>query len=268
MKLSLTDVIGHLLHSSSSWRYAPPPHSGCSQFNLYFEPPQSVHLCGRSPSLMSKQADLGDGTDATRKVAENAFELLEDYSCFRQKEWTSIRRDAVLEILRSQAYGMVGNSDATRSCAHCAGVMLYCQFRGFGCQQVDFVTDGWDNPFYARAVEASGKRSKIANIVIGLVCWNKKEWLRSLGHFEWAGATIPIALFLQGQLRHLMGEYGKALVVLKKAAKRDHCLANFSVGVMAKMGRGCKSDDNMAAQYIERARVLGTIGLRNSISKG
>jgi hypothetical protein len=62
-----------------------------------------------------------------------------------------------------------------KDCAHCAGVKLYCQYRGFGCPKEVFLASGDDNTFFVLTVRAADHGSKIANLVAGMVLRDRND---------------------------------------------------------------------------------------------
>ena len=94
---------------------------------------------------------MNGGNDQSKEVAFRAFSLLEDYSALTEP-WSSDRQQSILVSNRAQAYAMVSDP-GVKNCAHCAGVKLYCQYRGFGCSKVDFFGGGTTNAYYQRLLD-------------------------------------------------------------------------------------------------------------------
>jgi hypothetical protein len=185
---------------------------------------------------------MNGGNEQSKEVASRAFSLLEDYSALTEP-WTSVRQQLVLTSNRTQAYAMVSDP-GVKNCAHCAGVKLYCQYRGFGCSKVDFFANGTSNAYYKMVLEVAVHDNPIAYLVAGM--WNQAQRLpESAADFFQKAKGIALADVLLGDLHvgcmrwaEAFAAYNRASRLTKRAGSGP-VIALQSIAHCYKMGYGC-----------------------------
>ena len=136
---------------------------------------------------------MNGGKEQSKEVAFRAFSLLEDYSALTEP-WSSDRQQSILVSNRAQAYAMVSDP-GVKNCAHCAGVKLYCQYRGFGCSKVDFFASGTSNAYYKMVLNIAVHDNQVAYLVAGM--WNQSQGLleRAADFLQEAKGNVPPELW-------------------------------------------------------------------------
>ena len=204
---------------------------------------------------------MNGGNEKSKEVAFRAFSLLEDYSALTEP-WTSDRQQSILASNRTQAYAMVSDP-GVRNCAHCAGVTLYCQYRGFGCSKVDFFGGGTTNAYYQRLLDVAAVHDNhIAFLVAGM--WNQAQRVpeRAADWFKKAKG-IALADVLLGDLHVGVGGWAEAFAAynrasrLTKRAGSGPVIALHSIAHCYKMGYGCPLDKAQGTQKEEEATRRG-----------
>lgn len=185
---------------------------------------------------------MNGGNNQSKETAFRAFSLLEDYSALTER-WTVHRQQALLASNRTQAYAMVSDP-AVKNCAHCAGVKLYCQYRGFGCTKVDFFASGQSNAYYRMVLEVAMHDTKVGYLVAGM--WNQAQGiLERAADFLQKAKGIALADVLLGDLQVGCGRWGEAFTAYNRASRlttragSGPVIALQSVAYCYKMGYGC-----------------------------
>ena len=186
---------------------------------------------------------MDGGNSQSKQTAFRAYSLLEDYSALTEK-WPAERQQALLATNRTQAYGMVSDP-AVKNCAQCAGVKLYCQYRGFGCTKVDFFADGLLNAYYKMVLEVAMHDTKVANLVAGM--WNQAQGLQERAAFFFEQAKgIALADVLLGDLQVGCGRWAEAFTAYHRASRlttragSGPVIALQATAYCYRMGYGCQ----------------------------
>lgn len=203
---------------------------------------------------------MNGGNEQSKEVAFRAFSLLEDYSALTEP-WSSDRQQSLLASNRKQAYAMVSDP-GIKNCAHCAGVKLYCQYRGFGCSKVDFFGGGTSNAYYQRLLGLAVHDNQIAYLVAGM--WNQAQRVpeRAADWFKKAKgialADVLLGDVLVGCVRwaEAFAAYNRASRLTKRAGSGP-VIALQSIAHCYKMGYGCPIDKAQGIQKEEEARRRG-----------
>jgi hypothetical protein len=195
---------------------------------------------------------MNGGNEQSKEVAFRAFSLLEDYSALTEP-WTSVRQQSLLASNRTQAYAMVSDP-GVKNCAHCAGVKLYCQYRGFGCSKVDFFASGTSNAYYQMVLDVAAVHdNQIAYLVAGM--WNQAQRVPEKAA-DWFKKAKGIALadVLLGDLHvgcvrwaEAFAAYNRASRLTKRAGSGP-VIALYSIAHCYKMGYGCPIDKAQGIQ--------------------
>jgi len=203
---------------------------------------------------------MNGGNEQSKEVAFRAFSLLEDYSALTER-WTSDRQQSLLASNRKQAYAMVSDP-GVRNCAHCAGVKLYCQYRGFGCSKVDFFGGGTSNAYYQRLLGLAVHDNQIAYLVAGMWYQAQRVPERAADWFKKAKgialADVLLGDVLVGCVRwaEAFAAYNRASRLTKRAGSGP-VIALQSIAHCYKMGYGCPIDKAQGIQKEEEARRRG-----------
>jgi hypothetical protein len=204
---------------------------------------------------------MNGGNEQSKEVAFRAFSLLEDYSALTEP-WSSERQQSLLASNRTQAYAMVSDP-GVKHCAHCAGVLLYCQYRGFGCSKVDFFGGGTTNAYYQRLLHVAAVHdNRIAFLVAGM--WNQAQRVPETAA-DWFKKAKGIALadVLLGDLHVGCVRWAEAFAAyyrasrLTKRAGSGPVIALQSIAYCYKMGYGCTIDKAQGTQKEEEATRRG-----------
>ena len=202
---------------------------------------------------------MNKGTQASRNAAERAWSLLEDFSPYTMKGWQPERVESAMMGYRRQAYDMVslGSKDnSVQMCAHCVGVMLYCQFRGWGCAKEDFSSGGEANALLLKTGLAAKQGSKIASLVAGLVYQDRGDHMVAIYHFEICRG-VPMANVMRGDSHLALEQWKEGYEAYQCAAHQKHFLGINCVGAMLKKGWGCKLDVSKGNRLEQEALKLG-----------
>lgn len=204
---------------------------------------------------------MNGGNEQSKEVAFRAFSLLEDYSALTEP-WTSARQQSLLASNRTQAYAMVSDP-GVKNCAHCAGVKLYCQYRGFGCSKVDFFASATSNAYYQMVLDVAAVHdNQIAYLVAGM--WNQAQRVPERAAYWFQKAKgIALADVLLGDLHvgcvrwaEAFAAYNRASRLTKRAGSGP-VIALQSIAYCYKMGYGCPIDKAQGSQKEEEARRRG-----------
>ena len=160
---------------------------------------------------------------------------------------------------RRQAYDMVSLGSKDKSvpmCAHCVGIMLYCQFRGFGCAKEDFLSGGEANALFLKTGLAAKQGSKIASLVAGLVYQGRGDHIEAISHFEICRG-VPMANVMRGDSHLALEQYKDGYEAYQYAALQKHFMGINCAGAMLKKGWGCKLDVVKGNRLEQEALKLG-----------
>jgi hypothetical protein len=199
---------------------------------------------------------MNKGTQASKSKAENAWSLLEDWSPYTQKGWDAERVIKAMFNYRKSAYDIV-SGDSVLTCAHCAGVMLYCQFRGFGCAKEDFFEGGEANSLVVRTRLAAGLGSKIAYLVAGL--WHQCQGSHASAIYQFQQCrSVPMSNLFRGDSHVAINEWREAYDAYNWSATKDkHFLGMYGAGKLLKLGWGCTLDVHKGTDLELQAVKLG-----------
>jgi|LauGreDrversion4_2_1035121.scaffolds.fasta_scaffold110546_2 hypothetical protein len=204
---------------------------------------------------------MNGGKEQSKEVAFRAFSLLEDYSALTEP-WSSDRQQSILVSNRAQAYAMVSDP-GVKNCAHCAGVKLYCQYRGFGCSKVDFFGGGSSNAYYQRLLDVAAVHdNQIAYLVAGMWYQAQRVPERAAYWFQKAKG-IALADVLLGDLHVGCVRWAEAFAAYNRASRLTKrsgsgpVIALQSIAYCYKMGYGCLIDKAQGVQREEEARRRG-----------
>jgi hypothetical protein len=198
------------------------------------------------------------GTVYSKLAAERAWSLLEDWSPYTEKKYAPERVASAMNGYRKEAYDLVSNGSkdvSVLTCAHCVGVMLYCQYRGFGCAKEDFVS-GYPNPFMLKTGLAAQLGSKVASLVAGLFHQGNGDHDQAIHHFEQCRG-VPMANVMRGDSYCALQKWREAYEAYQRATKLDHVVGIHCLGGMLKKGWGGKLDVIKGAQLEQDAWKRG-----------
>jgi hypothetical protein len=199
------------------------------------------------------------GTVSSKLAAEHAWSLLEDWSPYTEKKYAPERVAAAVNGYRKEAYDLVSNGSkevSVLTCAHCVGVMLYCQYRGFGCAKEDFVLGGWVNPLMLKTGQAAQLGSKVASLVAGLFHQVNGDHDQAIHHFEQCRG-VPMANVMRGDSYCALQKWREAYEAYQCATKLDHVVGMHCLGGMLKKGWGGKLDVIKGAELEQAALKRG-----------
>ena len=206
-------------------------------------------------------------TTPSEEKSWQAFSLLEDYSPYKETSWNVHRMKGTMLVNRTTAYNMVTRTEVT-DCPHCAGVKLYCQYRGFGCPKEDFLALGDQNALYDLTARAAEYGSKVANLVAGMVLLDRKDTMGALSYFDKC-QDIPLACLMKGDIYYRDKNYESAFKAFQLANKSNKdCMAMQFIATMLKLGWGCKLDKQQASEMEAKARELGYWKISNYYFEG
>ena len=202
---------------------------------------------------------MNKGTQATQRAAERAWSLLEDYSPYMMRGWPAEQVESAIKYFRNQAYAMVStrSRDASvQTCAHCVGVMLYCQYRGFGCAKEDFTSGGEANPLLIKTGMAAKLGSKVASLVAGLSHQYRGDHSGAIYHWDQC-KSLPMANVMRGDSHCTLQQMTEGYQAYEVAAKQKHILGIAGVAELLNKGWGCKLDKEKGARLLQEAWKAG-----------
>ena len=198
------------------------------------------------------------GTVSSKLAAERAWSLLEDWSPYTEKKYAIERVASAMNGYRKEAYYLVSNGSkdvSVLTCAHCVGVMLYCQYRGFGCAKEDFVL-GYPNPLMLKTGLAAQLGSKVASLVAGLFHQVNGDHDQAIHHFERC-RDVPMANVMRGDSYCALQKWREAYEAYQCATRLDHVVGMHCLGGMLKKGWGGKLDVIKGAELEQDALKRG-----------